>query len=285
MLPEGMTYPGGKNGAGIYQRIINLMPPHDVYIEPFLGGAAIMRLKLPARLNIGVDLDPNAPGLAMQPGHHAPRLAIGAGGNGGGVLGSDIAGPGAPVPPMADPLTKKGEARSRNVKTGEASSFQFLRGDGIDFLRSYSYTGRELVYCDPPYLMSTRTGRQLYRFEMTDLEHRRLLRVIRELPCRVMISGYSSVLYARELAGWNATSFAAMTRGGTERAEWLWYNFPRPLELHDYRYLGEGFRERERIKRKKARWTAKLASMPVLERQALLAAIASTAGTADGRSR
>jgi DNA adenine methylase len=54
----GMVYPGGKNGAGVYQTIINLMPPHDVYIEPFLGGGAIMRQKRPALLNIGLDLEP-----------------------------------------------------------------------------------------------------------------------------------------------------------------------------------------------------------------------------------
>jgi len=33
------------------------------------------------------------------------------------------------------------------------------------------------------------------------------------------------------------------------------------------------FRERERLKRKKARWTARLAKMPALERSVLLAAI------------
>lgn len=25
---QNMPYPGGKNGAGVYQKIINLMPPH-----------------------------------------------------------------------------------------------------------------------------------------------------------------------------------------------------------------------------------------------------------------
>ena len=34
------------------------MPPHRVYIEPFLGGAAILRRKRPAALNIGIDRDP-----------------------------------------------------------------------------------------------------------------------------------------------------------------------------------------------------------------------------------
>jgi hypothetical protein len=37
--------------------------------------------------------------------------------------------------------------------------------------------------------------------------------------------------------------------------------------------LGEDFRQRERIKRKKQRWLNRLRTMPILERQALLAAI------------
>ena len=52
-----MGYPGGKSGPGVYHRLINLMPPHQVYCEPFLGVGAVMRLKLPAEYNIGVDLD------------------------------------------------------------------------------------------------------------------------------------------------------------------------------------------------------------------------------------
>ena len=52
-----MGYPGGKSGPGVYHRLINLMPPHAVYCEPFLGGGAVMRLKRPAAYNIGVDLD------------------------------------------------------------------------------------------------------------------------------------------------------------------------------------------------------------------------------------
>jgi hypothetical protein len=50
-------------------------------------------------------------------------------------------------------------------------------------------------------------------------------------------------------------------------------NFAEPLELHDYRFLGKGFRERERIKRKRLRWRARLERMPALERHALMATI------------
>ena len=55
-----MAYHGGKNGSGVYQTIINLIPPHDTYIEPFLGAGAIMRMKRPAARNIGIDRDPEA---------------------------------------------------------------------------------------------------------------------------------------------------------------------------------------------------------------------------------
>jgi DNA adenine methylase len=52
-----MTYPGGKAGAGVYQRIINNMPPHRIYIEGFLGGGAVMLAKRPAIESIGIDAD------------------------------------------------------------------------------------------------------------------------------------------------------------------------------------------------------------------------------------
>ena len=130
-----------------------------------------------------------------------------------------------------------------------------------------------LVYCDPPYLHSTRASNARYEYELIDLEHRRLLRVLRSLKCNVMISGYSSALYAKELKGWNATAFQAATRGAPA-AEWVWYNFDRPVRLHDYRFLGDDFREREKIKRQQKRWSTKLKKMPLLQRQALLSVLA-----------
>ena len=54
-----MAYPGGKNGAGVFQILINLIPPHQTYIETHLGGGAIMKNKRPARKSIGIDIDPD----------------------------------------------------------------------------------------------------------------------------------------------------------------------------------------------------------------------------------
>jgi len=89
----------------------------------------------------------------------------------------------------------------------------------------------------------------------------------------VMISGYYSDIYAKELAGWRTATFKAQTRGGTTATEWVWMNFPEPLELHDYRYLGSNFRQRERIKRKQNRWRARLLRMNSTERYAMLATL------------
>jgi DNA adenine methylase len=54
---EPVRYPGGKGKC--FQRLINLIPPHAVYIETHLGGGAVLRNKRPAQRNYGVDIDPN----------------------------------------------------------------------------------------------------------------------------------------------------------------------------------------------------------------------------------
>jgi len=52
------SYPGGKGGAGVYQNIINLIPPHETYIETHLGGGSILIHKKLAKKSIGIDIDP-----------------------------------------------------------------------------------------------------------------------------------------------------------------------------------------------------------------------------------
>ena len=142
-----------------------------------------------------------------------------------------------------------------------------------------------VVYCDPPYLMSTRkSSRRLYAIEpgidgagaeADEAWHDRLLDALDSLPCYVLLSGYWSELYEARLRQpkWRHCNYKVRTRGGQTVTEYLWANFPEPVELHDYRYLGRNRRERERIKKKVQRWAAKLEQQPLLERQALLAAL------------
>ena len=70
-------YPGGKSAPGTFHRIISLMPPHEIYIEPFMGGFSIGRLKRPAKLNIGIDRDRAAVEKARPPAE-ALNGAVGA---------------------------------------------------------------------------------------------------------------------------------------------------------------------------------------------------------------
>jgi DNA adenine methylase len=50
-----MGYPGGKGKC--FQRLINLMPPHRVYIETHVGSGAVLRNKRAAARSIAIDLD------------------------------------------------------------------------------------------------------------------------------------------------------------------------------------------------------------------------------------
>lgn len=218
-----MTYPGGKNGGGVYQRIINHMPPHLAYIEPFLGSGAVLRNKRPANRNIGIDRSKNAIDLCT-------------------------------------------------ALAGSRTDIEYINGDALMILDSIGMLiqpSDTLVYCDPPYLAETRKGSDLYDHELTDDDHETLLDILATTKHMVMISGYRSTLYDARLIGFHRVDYMANTRRGMV-PESLWMNFPPPVALHDYSHLGGNYRERERIKRKKARWAAKIEGMDRQERLAIM---------------
>jgi DNA adenine methylase len=131
------------------------------------------------------------------------------------------------------------------------------------------------VYLDPPYILDSRTSKKrLYRFEMRSVErHREMLGQVVDLPCNLMICHYAHPLYLELLAGWHIERMISSTRGGP-REELVFCNFdPAAVERHDVRFLGNNYRERERIKRKKQRWARRLAAMPAGERQAVREAL------------
>ena len=51
-------YNGGKNGDGMYQRIINLIPPHKVWVEACAGSAAITRKIYAAAQSFVIEIEP-----------------------------------------------------------------------------------------------------------------------------------------------------------------------------------------------------------------------------------
>lgn len=207
-----MRYPGGKGKT--YQHVVNLMPPHSVYIETHLGGGAVMRHKRAAIRSIGIDLD---------------KRVIDA------------------------------------WKAMSGSSVELVHGKAEDFLSSYPFTGSELVYCDPPYHPATRRQERVYRHDYNERDHVDLLEILAALPCKVLLSGYAHPLYDAMLTGWSRRQFEAATHNGV-REESLWFNFQQPTQLHDARYLGADFRERQSTKRRLQRLQSKVASMDPIER-------------------
>ena len=106
---------------------------------------------------------------------------------------------------------------------------------------------------------------------MTDEDHVKLLTLIKELPCLILLSGYRNDIYTEHLKGWWSMDFQAMTRGGV-RTETVWCNFE-PGDVHYHTYAGKDFTDRQRIKRKAERWANKFKKLPSGEKQAILSAM------------
>lgn len=81
-----------------------------------------------------------------------------------------------------------------------------------------------LHYLDPPYVLSTRSGKHRYKHEFAVEEHEALLELACELVGCVVISGYASKLYDDRLRAWRRVQRRATTQGGAERTEVLWIN-------------------------------------------------------------
>ena len=146
-----------------------------------------------------------------------------------------------------------------------------VHGCAHRFLSTYDYRGRELVYCDPPYLHHTRTSGRRYRFDYEEQDHVELLELLELLPCSVILSGYPSSLYDERLPDWRTLELQVMNQGGV-RTEKLWFNFT-PERVHWPRYAGKNFTDRQRIKRKAENWAKRYQALPPAERLAVLSSM------------
>ncbi len=251
------TYPGGKDGDGVYQAIINQIPPHVNYIAGFAGNDAIVRHKRPAYQNILIDLDLtvikewqkfyNAKYTFGHSNYHYPY-------NG---------------------RWSHGPNDSEHF-TIESIRHLLLHGSFFDLvcknqlIKGMLAAKHTFLFLDPPYPFDSRISqRDLYRCEITNEEHVRLLKMIVKLDCMVAISSYPNSLYDRLLKDWRFIDFKGRTRHGivTER---LYMNYPEPTRLHDYSYLGENYRKRQDIKLQRERTIQKLRNLPALERNAII---------------
>lgn len=145
--------------------------------------------------------------------------------------------------------------------------------DAAAWIRNHAFRGDEFVYCDPPYLPSTRRRPRVYRHDLGEADHIRLLALLRTLPCPVMISGYPSDLYDRHLEGWRIVDLKVPSQTGL-RDERLWLNYDPDVVLHDHSHIGRSFRDREAIRRRRATIVKKVERLSPVEKSAVLAEIA-----------
>lgn len=143
-------------------------------------------------------------------------------------------------------------------------------GNAFDYLQRHTLDRRTFIFADPPYVSSTLAKPSgYYRHNFNDDDHIRLLTELRESEAMVMVCSLPNLLYENHLKGWRTMQYKNKTRTGMQ-VEQLWMNYSAPKRLHDYRYLGNDMRERERIKKLLRTHTAALNERPLLERIALL---------------
>ncbi len=231
------TYPGGKNINGTYQKIINEIPPHVVYFEPFVGGGSILRKKKHALHSSINDVDPIV--MTQWKSHKMEGLRL--------TTGNAL----ELIPSVRD-----------GIDAGNALQSIGNIPEGIDT--------EVFMYLDPPYPIKSRTTtKDLYNYQLSDKDHASLLDIILTVNFNCMISTYPNELYEKKLQRWRRIEFKSKTRGYVA-TEVLYMNYEEPRELHDYQYLGDECWERQGIKRKIERHVQKLSKLPILEQRAIL---------------
>ena len=100
--------------------------------------------------------------------------------------------------------------------------------DALDLIEKYNQPNC-FLYCDPPYVWSTR-GSQRYEIDQDDEFHKKFMDRCIESKAKILISGYDNELYKKlEENGFSKVSFDVNTVGGNMKpkvkTEVLWKNY------------------------------------------------------------
>ncbi|MEB5918984.1 DNA adenine methylase [Enterococcus innesii] len=248
-----LNYPGSK--WNMASTIIDIMPKHETYVEPFFGSGAVFFNKpavkvetindvdsrivnffrvcrdYPDRLVQKVLLTPhsreeylNSYEVSENSIEDARRLmvrcwqAIGAKTSDKTGWRSIISSNGPNASNEWASVWERIEEVAFRLK-----GVQIEQQDAIKLLTRYNRKG-VLAYVDPPYLLNTRSKR-LYACEFSDDEHIELLNILCSFEGSVILSGYESKLYNEKLRGWHKLKFNSKAESGASRQEVLWCNY------------------------------------------------------------
>lgn len=258
-----LRYHGGKFRLASW--LMEFFPPHDCYTEAFGGAAGVLLQKPRAYAEVYNDLDGDVANFfrvlrdpeqraalvqscvltpyarsefeeswlpADDPVEQARRLAIRAQ-MGFGSAGSTKGQTGFRI----DTKREYGTAQALWALYPAAIEAAGIRLSGVlvenrpalEIL--VQHDGPDTLHLvDPPYVHDTRVmnrGERYYRHEMTDEQHLELLECLRGLQGMVVLCGYPSELYDKNLPGWETRSTKARIsagRGTDLRTETAWMN-------------------------------------------------------------
>lgn len=266
-----LKYPGSK--WNIVDKLVNMIPEHHTYLEPFFGSGAVFFTKQPSDIEMINDLDDDIPNLFRcirddseklpslvaatpfsryeydnafktdifeimmpdEPFHKARRFLIRC------WQGHGFRTNGYKVGWKNDVHGRESMYALRdwyNLPERILKTAERLRCVQVDNRPAVEIIQRfnyedVFMYIDPPYLWKTRKGKQ-YKHEMSDEDHIELLTTLKNSKAKIMISGYDSELYNELLHNWNKEYLMSNAEHGKPREEVVWMNYKRQLTLLDF---------------------------------------------------
>ncbi len=255
-----VRYHGGKWKLAPW--ILEHIPPHHTYVEPFGGGGSVLLRKPRSYAEVYNDLDGeivNVFRVARDRGEDLRRVLELTPFARDEFVDS--------YQPSDDPLEQARRTIVRGFQgfgsaaaCGERSGFRAsssrsgttpahdwrnypdafvalvdrLRGVVIEnrdarLVMAHHDSRRTVHYVDPPYVHATRYlgnphCKKGYRHELTDEQHVELAGFLHDLEGMVIVSGYPSPLYDDLFGAWHRIDRAAFADGARPRVECLWLN-------------------------------------------------------------
>lgn len=265
-MRQVLKYPGSKwNIAG---KIAELIPPHHSYVEVFFGSGAVLFNKAPSHIETINDLDSEVTNLFHCIQKNSEQLArlvmttpfsrevydeqyeipdssvcVDAYERAAGFLikcwqGHGFRTNGYKVGWKNDVQGRESMYALWNwyrlpgwiVEIAERlRKVQIENRPAMEVIERFNYEN-VFMYLDPPYILSTRTGKQ-YKHEMTDAGHEDLLKILLDSKAKIMISGYESDLYNEYLSSWHKEYFQSCAEHNGVRQEVVWMNYEYNLQM------------------------------------------------------
>lgn len=266
-----LKYPGSKwNIAG---KLVELIPPHHSYVEPFFGSGAMLFSKAPSDIETINDLDSDVTNLFRciqkdsdrlsrlvmttpfsrekyedtykldiwevmmpdEPYHKALRFLIQCWQGHGFRTNGYKVGWKNDVQGRESMYALWNWYRLPEWIIDIAERFRKVQIENRPALEVIERFNYENVfmYLDPPYLLGTRTAKQ-YKHEMSDTEHEELLKLILQSNAKIMISGYESDMYNDYLHNWSKATFQSCAENHGTRQEVVWMNYEPSSQMTFY---------------------------------------------------